>query len=833
MQTSGTEAVESQWHDLLDQFSQGLPEADVLVGVDKLLAQLDAEDELAYRIRLHAIYPRVKVDPAAALDEYEALLRMREANPAYPQHPYGEGNWFQVMADIMVWWLSEKAGRAEVERLLALAQRAFDDAELLRHLQINAYTNLGEGAKAIPLLRGYLPPEEAVHGGQMNETDWLHRYDLAAMAYLQEGMLAECNATVEAMLRSGFTSGNQPVVMVAESLLPLAQTVDAQTSVRRSLYVLEQCFADPDFAEASIQTASFLLLGGLPREAFNLVHFTEPFIKRTPDVIEELYRFFRFADDAGYGDHVMVRYTSPRWQMEVGTGASARCADLADAFERRAYAEAVKARETTGSEVGLRRMRMRFEVPQLDPDVYANTVAGLSYTASTSSLRFLPVGYTADSELAEFASAALSQDSSFDLGTLPQRVQDDPHVSELWDELVNSDFERAQPVMRRLVEAASNEEVDPFVRQVLEVFLLVHAGFPNVYPGSAGIRALPLALEVNPVQAVVQAIHLLDEFGERDGHLESPEAHDIFDFLGGLIRAGAFAPSLFEQMVNRAVNANRSMDVLAYIDAIEEALAIEPELADDVEATLASFRAIKGIRLGKLGNPFSGAQALISAALVMEERGNMTSSLANWGTAANVLLDNGRLRQTESLFEKLTELLDDSSLDVEPWAKLEAAKATCRFIAGLAEPSFSELWPHACERVQHLLVQVIDEDEDAPDMMGTLANVALTVTRELTWGDHHAEAIEFSAWARGVFGRDGETHQSLRMMGEHAMALGNAGRSEDSALVFESMWQRARDAGATDLMDFAVGYLSDFAGRGDLGSASAYADVLQRLQTGA
>ena len=235
MSSSENATIEKQWDGLVQQLYGGMPKVDFLVGVEGLLDQLDPADPLAYAMRLHAIYPRTSLDPIAALDEFEALLSMHESNPqAYAAHPFEqEGNWFETIAEYLVWWLAQKSGREAVERLMMLAPRVFHDPEGLRHLQIIAYTTLGEGEKVIPLLRGYLPPVEAYANQQISADDWLERYDMAAMAYLQQDMLEECNTTVDQMLRSGIAHDTQPLVMVAESLLPLAEHIPLETSVDR------------------------------------------------------------------------------------------------------------------------------------------------------------------------------------------------------------------------------------------------------------------------------------------------------------------------------------------------------------------------------------------------------------------------------------------------------------------------------------------------------------------------------------------------------------------------------------------------------------------------
>lgn len=831
MSSSDNAAIEKQWDTLVQQLYDGMPKVDFLVGVEGLLDQLDPADPLAYAMRLHAIYPRTSLDPVAALDEFEALLSIHESNPqTYAAHPFEqEGSWFETIAEYLIWWLTQKSGREAVERLMILAPRVFHDPEGLRHLQIIAYTNLGEGEKVIPLLRGYLPPVEAYENQQISADDWLERYDMAAMAYLQQDMLEECNTTVDQMLRSGIAHDTQPLVMVAESLLPLAEHIPLETSVDRSLFVLKGCFASPEKAEATIQAATFLLLGGLVQEAFNLVHFTEPFIAQTENAVEALYRFFRFATENGYGDRTSIRYSSPRWQMELGISASPLVADLAEGFEHAARAEALKTKETTGSEVALRRFEQRFSVPQLDPEVYALTVAALAQTMADRSLHYYAVGTDLHPELVAFTEALLGNRASFNFDMIPQRVLDDPHVGHLWKQFPVDSLGQLHDIMQELSQWVSSRELDPFVRQVTEVFILSHVGLEGLHLGSVAIAALPAAAHVIPQQAAAFAVGVLEDLWKRDGHLSSPEAHTVFDFLGGLVRTGAITVQVSEYLKQQALAANRGMDVLAFISVTQEALAIDPELSEDAEADLITNRALKGFRLTRLGNPVGGSKELVEAARMCLQRGDMTNFLANLASASNLLMDYMEFERAGVLHNELTEIIDDPNLGAEPWAQLEGAKAIARFITLLKDPFFGQSWPQARERVQRLLIQVLEEDEDAPDMMDTLANVAVLLIRGLSWQDRHEEAIDFSVWARSVFSQDGETDQSVLLMGEYAIALGNAGRDKDAALVLETMWQRSRDAGASHLMDFAVSHLKKFAEWDNVGDPAPYVEVLSRM----
>lgn len=491
---SNSQGIEAQWEDLQHQARRGMPDVDFLVRTDELLSQLDTDDPLAYRIRMFAVENRTELDSVAALDEFEALLNIHESDPErYPRNLLDDTNCncFQLLADSMMYWLSTYVGRAPVERLLDLAPRVFETPEDLHHVRIHAYNNLGDSKKALELLPGYLPSEDAVHRGEMDPSSWLHRHDLAALVYLQANMLDELDSVVEAALTSGFSDSRQPEVMFAESLLPFADHVPVETTAQRIRFVLERGFADPNLTATTLQTAPALLLGGLTKEAFNLMHFTEPFISRTGDAVESLYRFFRFATELGYGDFALACYSSPRWQMEQGISASPRCADLADGFARAQYADAQRVLETTGSTDSLERFEQRFSVPSLDPALFANSVAGLIETLGSGELHFEPLDANYDPDLFAFVNAALSEQTSFSLEALPKRAVDDPVVNKLWLQLAEDSIEMKPDVLRSIVDAAENPAIGEMTRQVIEVFAMANAGFPEVFPGRIGMRALP------------------------------------------------------------------------------------------------------------------------------------------------------------------------------------------------------------------------------------------------------------------------------------------------------------------------------------------------------
>ena len=97
--------------------------------------------------------------------------------------------------------------------------------------------------------------------------------------------------------------------------------------IQRAIHVLREHTADSHHVVAVIETATFLLRGGLHGQALGLVSGTEPFIEDPAEAMGALGEFFAVAVDAGLGEYPLVRYTSPRWP-----GTDPRVASLTEAF---------------------------------------------------------------------------------------------------------------------------------------------------------------------------------------------------------------------------------------------------------------------------------------------------------------------------------------------------------------------------------------------------------------------------------------------------------------------------------------------------------------------
>ena len=97
--------------------------------------------------------------------------------------------------------------------------------------------------------------------------------------------------------------------------------------IQRAIHVLREHTADPHHVVAVIETATFLLRGGLHDQALGLVSGTEPFIEHPAEAMGALGEFFAVAAEAGLGEYPLVRFTSPRWP-----GTNPQVASLAKAF---------------------------------------------------------------------------------------------------------------------------------------------------------------------------------------------------------------------------------------------------------------------------------------------------------------------------------------------------------------------------------------------------------------------------------------------------------------------------------------------------------------------
>lgn len=835
--------IATQWNDLLVRGGEGLPREEYLAGTEQLTDQLASDPSpdatlLRNRIRLHALHSLIQLDPVAAVEELTALIEAYEADPAaFPLNPFDapgnnppvdeDGNvtmnWLVELIHPLIFQIArdERTTRADSDALVTLAARVTDDPDLLRHFQISTLQMNNAAEEVLPLLDGYIPPLEVLERGEMDPTIWLDRYDKAAMAYLETGHLDEVSELTAQMMEAGAMTSNQPMAMVAETLVPLADHVDGELSVERARFVLAQSVADRYQPTAVIQTALFLLLGGLGDRALALVSSTEPFITETEEEITDLARFFRAADEAGLGGRTLPRFGSPRWQMEQGIPANASVSELAKRFGELAFAKAARRDARNGDSFYTDELERRFEVPKLTPSHFDGTAVAVLPPLPPVALTFDPVSATYDPELTAYARGVLDMDHSAPFPAYADAYGD---IRALREELAAiSDVERAQEIVNRLLAIANDPGVERRVCDAVDLLIQANFAPPFTFAAEAAVRPMPMLANLDPARAAILAMITLQVLSSQDEQ-HSPAAQALFELAMGLVSTTNVDHEALIQLALANDNAGRDIDAIACIDAARTARAADPTLVENPESFAADFQAIRGACLSNLGAYRRGAEDLLDAANTSNRLGDVNNSLLRASAAVDVLTKGAMFGPAQSVAQSLTGVLTDAEdphAAAEPFRRSQAAASIAKLACLVADPYFQEEWPPVKELLQREVTRAAGTTED-----DAVAQQVGAVSRNLIGNDRHPEAEELTSWAVQTFGEHGDSNEVLFALCDNAVALHTAGKDAEAAMVLESTFQRARGLGRQDAMQWAMAYLQDFA---ESTGNPAYSDVLERL----
>lgn len=839
--------IEAQWDSLLARAGDGLPLEAYVAGADQLVEQLAAiqspeAKELALRIRLHALMFRMDADALGALAELGHLVKAYESDRStFPLHPFlpagqnppvdDEGNvhrnWLLDAVDPLIYQvaLDEHSTLVDSDALLQLAERITDDDDLLRHFKIATLQTNNEAHAVLPLLVGYVPSVDAVEEGVMRPAEWLDRYDKAAMAYLETGLLNQASDLANRMVLANVMTGNQPMATVAEMLRPLAHHDEYGISVDRARFVQILAVADSAQTTAMIQTATFLMEGGMAEQALSLVAYTEPFIEQTDREIADLYSFFQAATEKGYGERPMIRYGSPRWQLEHGVPADATCAKLAQRFGELALAQAQKRDARNGNTYMTDLLHKRYEVPELNSEDFDGTAANaVPPLPQQQTLRFDPVNTHYDEELVAFAREMLTP--GVDDAPFPSYANAHGNIQALQEELRTTEsIERAKEIFAEYVEIANDTTVDPRVRTTLDLFIQANFCPPFAFAAEAAARALPMLANLNAERTALKAAIVLQVLGSQD-QLDSPLALELFEFVMALVSTTSVDHEVLIQLALMAEKTGRYMDAIACIDKARAARAMNPTVVEDAESFDANFQAMRGSALGQLGAHLAGSKLLLDAGNTAEKLGDANESLLRGAAALDTLLDGGIFAPAESVARDLAAILDDGGEFYEsvfPFRRVQAATSLACLVCHYKDPHFGEEWPRTKARLQ----------DAAAAAAGTTDGVEVAqelgrVNRYLLRAGRTEEAVQLTSWAVQTFGERGDIAEVFFALCDNAVALHFAEKHEEAAMVLESLHQRATDFARPEAARWAVAYLRDFA-EGD--THSAYADTLARLSS--
>lgn len=298
----------------------------------------------------------------------------------------------------------------------------------------------------------------------------------------------------------------------------------------------------------------------------------------------------------------------------------------------------------------------------------------------------------------------------------------------------------------------------------------------------------------------------------QDLDLGTEQARQIFDAAGAV----TFHPSLdyvvVFQLALLADEAQRPLDALAFLDALSQ---LPERMCPGMEEIdLALVKAANYMDLGAVRDAV--------ACLLMDTAGaDPDTALRRYSLVMRRLLRADEFDTALYLVSPTQEIVDSG--EGELWWRLHGASAVAQWVASAADPGFGELWPSARKRLELAFSEYMDSG--ATDGLGSqyVGNVVTALQKT----QRAAEAVDLSSWALPIAGKTQNPRETLFTLCDNAVSLFCCERFAESAMVLESVHQRAREAGDAEAMGWAVNYLRDF---GVFSGSPAYSQALERLR---
>lgn len=298
----------------------------------------------------------------------------------------------------------------------------------------------------------------------------------------------------------------------------------------------------------------------------------------------------------------------------------------------------------------------------------------------------------------------------------------------------------------------------------------------------------------------------------QDLDLSTEQARKIFDAAGAV----AFHPSLdyvvVFQLALLADEARRPLDALAFLDALSR---LPERMCPGMEEIdLALVKAANYMDLG--------ATRDAAACLLLDTAGKEPdTALRRYSLVMRRLLNTDEFDAALYLVSPTQDIVDAGH--GSPWWRLQGASAVAQWVASAADPGFGQLWPSARDRLEVAFSEYVDSG--ASEGLGSqyVGNVVTALQKT----QRAEEAVDLSSWALPVAAKTNNPKETLFTLCDNAVSLFCCGCFEESAMVFESVHQRAREACDAEAMGWAVNYLRDF---GVFSGSPAYSQALQRLR---
>lgn len=792
----------------------------------------EAAEELLYRIEMKKCATASEEGIAFCADNLERLWAQHRSDPyRFPAHPEpaqdggdveDQPSAFDILARTVAInaALVPTVGRATIKRLTLFADK-FITAEESQMLRIHVAQALDNPRPLLEFLKDNPLPAPAA---EMGDGDWLAAHDHAAMALLQVGDKENLNLVIQAMLDSGRQTLNQPVAMVAESLCPLAHTVDQEVSVTRARYVLTHALGNDSTVGFILKVAEFLIRGGLVDQGLSLIDQagSQP---EGRDCMYSLTRALRAAKEQGRGEFELPRFTSPKWQERLEAYALT-VDELHAAVDKLAREDARLLDARNETDYNTVSLDEHFTVPALRVGWFEGTVVE-TLGDNVGQLKHLPVGEKVDQRLDIFLDGFGEEPDE----TAPERMdkagglpEDDAFVKamEAFYEVSQDDLVRNEMTGEKILELYDQlkGEGNQLATDILGLYMLQqYASMP--YPVLLeGLKYLPLMAHLRPERAIEVGLYMYMNFRYRL-HAQ-PAALEALLFVSSLIADGHRTGGDLVQVALGFSGLGRPIDALAVCAAATDSLRNNSGAHEDPLADRAAVHEISG-------NAYATAGAFVDAGLehatvaqLWMDNGNHADAVYAASEAANNFMECNQPADAS----RCLRMVEPVATGIPSRCALFRA-AHLRLVCYIAADQQEEAWEKYFTAFTEVMeIWLGDFDMETAGDYEDLVNRLGHTSAKLRAAGMLDKATAMMGW---IFKKStGLPHPAMRfkLMDDYAVALIYGEKHDQAALIFESLAQQAQRAGDEYWHGNAIERLTLGA---DYGWHPAYADALSAL----
>ncbi len=884
---------EQEWARVYESYRKDRMRADIFVEkVDELRADLASGNEstpevaeLDYRMRLSLIYALHSVDRSRAIDATLSLWEQHRRNPAaFPANELAlpatnpptdrDGTVLTNRFDVLVPDLAYDAvfepsiSAARIEELISISQEyrreRGDSQREIDNVRVYAYQGMDHPERVLELI-GQRPRLDVDEVSTYEEAvAWFLEYDILAMAHLETGDLVQANQLITEMEAAPIDVTSQPLMMIAESLEPLARHLSPDTTLRRVRRVLTDAVGVPALQKSLLQAACVAAAGGLADATLRLVHESEGHMRHPVELLDVLARVFTIATEAGAGATALPRFDAPRWRAVAEVG-ECTAADLATGFMAAATDYAARFDERNGTTRRVDALARRYEVPDWRPEHFVAT--GLEAAAPIDGLGLRRLGpaeapspWTVMDYMQMIGEEGAAQELAHTLAN-PTGEALDGYVAAVPRFLDEDEDTGAQGALEMaalhdgLVDGTITDPVAGRAQEVVGMVRAQMARRPEVFGDRHAVeiaaRGLPTLLALDPSYCINRAAAILLKIAESFSltangmRCPDPLRRGIASFAASVAEDELHNPELRSELIIIAEaleTENAHIDALATISLAQTYLTDPAVTGESVvgDATHEDMQlhllTMKGRNFRYANNTRESVRTYFAIIDVAEKTKDLDLVVDARAQALGALLDNREFTKAANLWEdnrRWMNSLGDAYVTSHPGPRSTMAAAMLRTTVFMTEDAMDLYFPEAFEHYRRdAWDYMVQGSEDGAtrteDRTRHIIGETSQIVGELVRMEHLGQAEEVAGWASSTSPID------LSPEG-HFLALTmqvpiHVARDDDrtAALLIETAAQQARDRGMSMWYNHAVTVLRAYADA-DPATAGPYRQALEDL----